>query len=90
MNKALIRYLENRFVEIAKKCGRYSILTKNMYKNTVLKEAQIATMEEFIDNVKILINTLGYKVLVPFPDSCMVQVQVWLMAHIWTYPWQEG
>ena len=69
LNKALIRYLENRFVEIAKECGRYSILTKNTYKNTVLKEAQIATMEEFIDNVKILINTLGYKVLVPVPKA---------------------
>ena len=69
LNKALIRYLENRFVEIAKDCGRYSILTKNTYKNTVLKEAQIATMEEFIDNVKILINTLGYKVLVPVPKA---------------------
>ena len=69
LNKALIRYLENRFVEIAKDCGRYAILTKNTYKNTVLKEAQIATMEEFIDNVKILINTLGYKVLVPVPKA---------------------
>lgn len=69
LNKALIRYLENRFVEIAKECGRYTILTKNTYKNTVLKEAQIASMEEFIDNVKILINTLGYKVLVPVPQA---------------------
>ena len=63
LNKALIRYLENRFVEIAKECGRYMVLTKNTYKNTVLKEARIASMEEFIDNVKILVNTLGYKVL---------------------------
>ena len=69
LNKALIRYLENRFVEIAKECGRYTILTKNTHKNTVLKEAQIASMEEFIDNVKILINTLGYKVLVPVPQA---------------------
>ena len=69
LNKALIRYLENRFVEIAEECGRYTILTKNTYKNTVLKEAQIASMEEFIDNVKILINTLGYKVLVPVPKA---------------------
>lgn len=51
LNKALIRYLENRFVEIAKDCGRYSVLTKNTYKNTVLKEAQIASMEEFIDKL---------------------------------------
>ena len=69
MNKALIRYLENRFVDIAKECGRYTVLTMNTYKNTVLKEAQIASMEEFIDNVKILINTLGYKVLVPVPKA---------------------
>lgn len=69
LNKALIRYLENRFVEIAKECGRYTVLTKNTYKNTVLKEPQIASMEEFIDNVKILINTLGYKVLVPVPKA---------------------
>ncbi len=69
LNKALIRYLENRFVEIAKDCGRYAVLTKNTYKKTVLKESQIASMEEFIDNVKILINTLGYKVLVPVPKA---------------------
>lgn len=69
LNKALIRYLENRFVEIARECGRYAVLTKNTYKNTVMKESQIASMEEFIDNVKIIINTLGYKVLVPAPKA---------------------
>lgn len=63
LNKALIRYLENRFVEIARSCKRYTVLTKNTYRNTVMKESQIAVMEEFVDNVKILINTLGYKVL---------------------------
>ena len=30
-----------------------------------MKESQIAAMEEFIDNVKVLINALGYKVLEP-------------------------
>lgn len=69
LNKALIRYLENRFVEIAKQCGKYTILTKNTYKNTVLKEAQIASMEEFIDNAKILIKTLGYGVLEEEPKA---------------------
>lgn len=65
-NKALIRYLENRFVEIARVSKRYLVLTKNTYRNTVMKESQIAVMEEFVDNVKILINALGYKVLEPF------------------------
>ena len=65
LNKALIRYLENRFVETAKSCKRYMVLTKNTYRNTVMKESQVAVMEEFVDNVKILINALGYKVLDP-------------------------
>ena len=72
LNKALIRYLENRFVEIARNCKRYTILTKNTYRNTVMKESQVAVMEEFIDNVKILINALGYKVLEPVLNA-MVQ-----------------
>ena len=59
LNKALIRYLENRLVEIARDSKSYVVLTKNTYKNTVMKESQVAVMEEFIENVKILISTLG-------------------------------
>ena len=69
LNKALIRYLENRFVDIARQCKRYLVLTKNTYRNTVMKESQIAVMEEFIDNVKTLINALGYKVLEPLVQA---------------------
>lgn len=65
MNKALICYLVNRFVEIVRKCGRYQILTKN----TVVKEARIASMQGLEDNVKIIINLLGYKVLEPVPHA---------------------
>ena len=65
LNKALIRYLEYRLVDIARDSKRYKVLTKNTYKNTVMKESQVSAMEEFIENVKILINALGYKVLEP-------------------------
>ena len=65
LNKALIRYLENCFVDLARKSKRYLVLTKNTYRNTVMKESQIAVMDEFVDNVKVLINALGYKVLEP-------------------------
>lgn len=68
-NKALIRYLEDRIVKIARECGRYKVLTKNTYGKTVMKESQIASMEEFIDNIKILIGTLGYNVLTPMPQA---------------------
>ncbi len=71
LNKALIRYLENRFVEIARSLKRYFVLTKNTYRNTIMKESQIAAMEEFIENVKILLGALGFKVLEPLdkPDK---------------------
>jgi len=69
LNKALIRYLEYRLVEITKECGRSRCLTKNTFKNTVITEAQKASMEEFIDNVRILMNTLGYKILERVPQA---------------------
>ena len=65
LNKALIRYLEDRFVQIARDSKRYKVLTKNTYGKTVMKESQTAAMEEFIDNLKVLINALGYKVHEP-------------------------
>ena len=69
LNKAMIRYLENQFVQIARESKRYLVLTKNTYQNTVLKDSQKAEMEEFIDNVKTLINALGYKVLEPLVQA---------------------
>lgn len=66
LNKALIRYLEYRLVDIARDSRRYKVLTKNTYKKTIIKESQESAMEEFIENIRILINALGYKVLEPF------------------------
>lgn len=68
LNKAHIRYLENQLVSITKECNRVKVLTKNTYQKTVLKESQIATLEEFIDNIRILINALGYRILIPVPE----------------------
>lgn len=68
LDKALIRYLENRFVNILKECGRCENLTQNTFQNTVLKPSQIATMEEFIDNARVVLSALGCKILVPQPS----------------------
>ncbi len=69
LNKALIRYLEDRLVKIARECKRFHVLTKSTYSKTVMKESQIASMEEFIDNIKILMGTLNYNVLKPIPQA---------------------
>ena len=65
LNKTLIRYLENKFVDITRECNRYELLTKTTGTNVVISEPDEAIMGEFIENSKITINTLGYKVLQP-------------------------
>lgn len=69
LNKALIRYLEGRIWSEINECGRVKNLTKSTYKRTVLKESQIASMEEFIENVKVLLSALGYRALTPMPQA---------------------
>lgn len=76
LNKALIRYLENRFVETARSSKRYVVLTKNTYRNTVMKESQISAMEEFIESVEILLSALGYKVLEPLDKQDKIENDV--------------
>lgn len=63
LDKACIRHLENRFVEAARACGHMKVLTQKSYKNTVMKESQVASMEEFGDNVETLLAALGCKAL---------------------------
>ena len=68
LNKALIRYLEDKLVKSAKECGRYKVLTKNTYGKTVLKESEKAVMAEFMDYVKLIIATLSYNVFSPVQE----------------------
>ena len=62
LNKAHIKYLENRLYEIAKKVNRYLIENSTVPTLSSISEADRAEMEEFIENVRILVNTLGHKV----------------------------
>ena len=66
LDKALIRYLEHELVDMAKECGRDKVLTQNTYE-THLQESQKASMAEFIDNVKVLLSALNFRVLTPMP-----------------------
>ena len=61
INKAHIRYLENGLYESAKKVKRYQV-TQNVPTKPSLSESEIAEMEAFMSNIKILVNTLGHKV----------------------------
>lgn len=62
LNKAHIKYLENRLHEIAKKANRYALENSIIPTLPSIAESDRAEMEEFIENIKLLINTLGHKV----------------------------
>ncbi|TSA49658.1 MAG: GIY-YIG nuclease family protein [Sphingobacteriales bacterium] len=62
LNKAHIKYIENRLYELAKTADRYLINNPTIPTQSSLSESEKAEMEEFIENIKLLVNTLGHKV----------------------------
>lgn len=63
LNKAHVKYLENRMYTIAKEAGRYQLENSNIPTRSSLSEADRAEMEEFINNAKLLLSAVGHKVL---------------------------
>jgi len=62
LNKAHIKYLENRLHDIAKSVNRYSVGNSIIPTQSSIFESDRAEMEEFIQYIKMLVNTLGHKV----------------------------
>ncbi len=62
LNKAHIKYLENRLHDIAKSANRYKVDNSIIPTQSSISESDRAEMEEFIDYIKMLVNTLGHKV----------------------------
>ncbi|MDF3077594.1 MAG: methionine sulfoxide reductase [Sphingobacteriaceae bacterium] len=62
LNKAHVKYLENRLYEIARSTSRYNLANNVIPTQSSISESDRAEMEEFIENIKLLVNTLGHKV----------------------------
>lgn len=62
LNKAHIKYLENRLHDIAKSANRYIVDNSIIPTQSSISESDRAEMEEFIEYIKMLVNTLGHKV----------------------------
>ena len=62
LNKAHIKYLESRLYEIAKEADRYLLDNNTKPTKSNISEPDQAEMEEFIDNLQLLVNTLGHKI----------------------------
>jgi len=62
LNKAHVKYLENKFYNLAKDANRASLINSTVPTCSSISEFDEAMLEEFIANAKLLVNTLGYKV----------------------------
>lgn len=65
LNKAHIKYLENRLYMLAKASKRYEIVNSNIPTESSISEMDRAEMDEFIDNVRLLLRVMGHKMLDP-------------------------
>jgi len=63
LTKAHVRYLESRCLSLASKAKRFDL--ENGTESTLpsLSEADTAEMEEFLENLKLLLSALGYPIL---------------------------
>ncbi len=64
-----ISYLENRFCNLAVQAKRYAVKNGNDPTPGNITEEKESELEEFIDNAKIIMGTLGHKVFVPLAAS---------------------
>lgn len=62
LNKAHVKFLENKFYSIAQEAARANILNTTVPTCSSISIFDSAILEEFIDNSKLLVNALGYKV----------------------------
>lgn len=65
LNKAHIKYLENHLYILAKESKRYEVVNGNVPTEASISEMDRAEMDEFIDNMRLILGVLGHKILEP-------------------------
>lgn len=63
LTKAHVKYLESRCIEIATRAERFNLENGTKSAQPSLSESDIAEMEEFLENLKLLLTAVGYPIL---------------------------
>ena len=71
LNKAHVKFLENKFYNLANDAKRATIINNTVPTCSTISEFDESMLEEFIENAKLLVNTLGYKVFDKIDVSAM-------------------
>ena len=61
LNKAHVKFLENKFYQLAKDANRTDVINSTIPTCPSISEYDVAMLDEFIENARLLVNTLGYK-----------------------------
>jgi hypothetical protein len=69
LNKSHIKYLESRLESIAKAADRYQLENGNTPTLSSLSRAEREAMEELLEDIRLVLGTLGYPVLEPLIQS---------------------
>jgi hypothetical protein len=69
LNKAHVRYLESRLIRIAKESGRSNLANGKDPSKKLLSEAEIAYMESFLRQTRLILQILGFDFLRPKIDG---------------------
>ncbi|MEI8631580.1 GIY-YIG nuclease family protein [Vibrio sp. PP-XX7] len=81
LTKAHIKYLEARLIELTQSADRYVLDNSNNATKSSLPRADMATMEEFIDSIKLVLGSLGHKLLEPAASIALIPTDVESVKH---------
>lgn len=65
INKAMIKYLESSLYDLAVAADRAEVTNGNRPRKSSLSEPDAAEMNEYLENLRLLMGTLGYRFLEP-------------------------
>lgn len=64
-----ISYLENKFTQLAKESGRYIVKNGNEPNPGNVTEEKQSELDEVVENVLMIVGTLGYRVFIPMTTN---------------------
>lgn len=73
LNKSHIKYLESRIESLAKSADRYKIENGNTPTRSSLSRAEREAMEELLEDIRLVLGTLGYPILEPLLQKITTQ-----------------
>ena len=82
LNKAHVKYLENKFYTLAVDAKRSSVINNTVPTCSSISEFDESMLAEFIENAKLLVNTLGYKVFDKIDTSVVGNENNEVIFHI--------